>query len=184
MTWSIPSTSLTAWYVLGSVARTAARWVGVSPHHCWQHDLCRGAWQRQLPGELYYLLLILTLWFCVTRIAARGVGVSQLRVSWKQTKKIFGSNRNKPKQDLCRFVLWNRKQTILVCLDVSNLYRNNWKKQNCFKTYRNNPKFSLIYQNMLFIKLFRLVFCLYQFNQNIKTVSKWTKTNQNKPEKP
>jgi hypothetical protein len=33
----------------------------------------------------------------------------------------------------------------------------------------SNPKFSEKYQNMLSIKLFRLVFCLFRFNGNIKT---------------
>jgi hypothetical protein len=45
---------------------------------------------------------------------------------------------------------------------------------------------------MLSIKLFQLVFCLYRFKQNIKTLSfgkeakqpKQTKTNRNKPKKP
>jgi hypothetical protein len=48
--------------------------------------------------------------------------------------------------------------------DVSNLYQNNWNKQNCFETNRNNPKFSEKYQNMLSVKLLRLVFCLFWFN--------------------
>jgi hypothetical protein len=64
------------------------------------------------------------------------------------------------------------------------------------ETNRNNPKFSEKYQNMLSIKLFGLVFCLFWFNPNIETlcfdieakqpkqiVSKQTKTNQNKPNK-
>ncbi len=77
------------------------------------------------------------------------------------------------------------------CLD---LYWNNWKKQNCFETNRNNPKFSEKYQNMLSIKLFWMVFCLFWFNRNVKTlcfgiepkqakqtVTKQTKTNRNNP---
>ncbi len=59
---------------------------------------------------------------------------------------------------------------VLVCFGVSNLYQNNWNKQNCFKTNRNNPKFSKKYQNKLSIKLFRLVFCLFRFNQNMETL--------------
>ncbi len=88
------------------------------------------------------------------------------RVSSKETKKI-DSNRNRPKLDLFRFVSWKQKQKILVCFGVSNLYQNNWNKQNCFETNRNNPKFSEKYQNMLSIKL--LVFCLFRFNQNIES---------------
>jgi hypothetical protein len=61
-------------------------------------------------------------------------------------------------------------------------------------TNKNNPKFSKKYQNMLSIKLFQLVFCLFQFNLYIKTlyfgieekqpkqtVSKQTKTNRKNP---
>ncbi len=97
------------------------------------------------------------------------------RVSSKQTKEKFGSNRNKPKQDLfpvC-FGLFRRPKTknfgSFRCFE--SIYRNNWNKQNCLETNRNNPKFSEKYQNMLSIKLFRLVFCLFRFNRNIKTFS-------------
>ncbi len=76
------------------------------------------------------------------------------------------------KQDLFRlflFVSWNQKQKFLVCLDVSNLYQNNQNKQNCFETNRKNSKLSEKYQNMLPNKLFRLVFCLFQFIQSIES---------------
>jgi hypothetical protein len=63
-------------------------------------------------------------------------------------KKIFGSNRNKPKQDLFRvcfglfrFVSWNQKKKFSVCFGVSNLYRNNQNKKNCFEMNQNNPEF-------------------------------------------
>jgi hypothetical protein len=132
-------------------------------------------------------------------------------VSSKQTTKKVGSNRNKPKQDLFRlcFGLFcetkNKKfrlvlvcfglfQFVSVCFGVSNLYRNNQNKQNCFKTNRNNPKSSENYQNMLSIKLFRLFFCLFRFNRQNSlfcfgidvrqpklTVLKQTKTNRNNP---
>jgi hypothetical protein len=91
-----------------------------------------------------------------------------------------------------RSVSWNQNKKLLVCFGVSNLYWNNWNKQNCFETNRNNPKFSEKYQNILSIKLFWLVFCLFRFNRNIETlcfgiepkqskqtVSKQTKTNRN-----
>ncbi len=65
------------------------------------------------------------------------------------------------------------------------------------KTNQNNPKFWEKYKKMLSIKLIRLVFCLFWFNQNIETlcfgiepkqpkqtVSKQTKTNPNKPDNP
>ena len=42
---------------------------------------------------------------------------------------------------LFRFVSWNQKQKILFCFVVSNLYRHNRNKQNCFETNRNNPNF-------------------------------------------
>jgi hypothetical protein len=62
-----------------------------------------------------------------------------------------------------------KNKEILFCFGVSNLYRNNQNKQNCFKINRNNPKFSEKYQNKLSIKLFRLVFSLFWFNRNIET---------------
>ncbi len=74
------------------------------------------------------------------------------RVSSKQTKINFGSNRNKPKQDLFRVCFGLFRETkffFSVCFGVSNLYRNNRNKQNCFEANRNNPEFSTKYQNML-----------------------------------
>ncbi len=63
--------------------------------------------------------------------------------------KIF---RFKPKQDLFRFDLFhetkhNKIQFVSVYFGVSNLYRNNQNKQNCFETNQNEPgktKFSEI----------------------------------------
>ncbi len=121
-------------------------------------------------------------------------------MSSKQTKKFFGSNRNKLKQDLFRLCYGlfretkNKKfQFVSVCFGVSNLCRNNWNKQNCFEINRNNPKFSEKYK-ICSLQLFRLVFCLFRFNQNIETlcfgieakqpkqtVLKQTKTNWNNP---
>jgi hypothetical protein len=69
------------------------------------------------------------------------------------------------------FVLWNQKLKISVCYGVSNLYQNNWNKQNCFETNQNNHKFSEKYPNMLSFKLFWLVFYLFWFNRNIETLS-------------
>jgi hypothetical protein len=88
-------------------------------------------------------------------------------------KKNFGSNRNKPKQDLFRVVsvcFVKPKTKNFGLFWCFNLYQNKWNKQNCFETNRNNPKFSEKYQNMLSVKLFQSVFCLFQFNQNIKTL--------------
>jgi hypothetical protein len=99
------------------------------------------------------------------------------------------------------------KQKISVCFGVSNIYRNNRNKQNCFitnrnkpkqtETYWNNPKFSEKYPNILSFKLFGSVFCLFRFNQNIETlcfsikakqpkqtVSKQTEKNPKKKQKP
>jgi hypothetical protein len=70
----------------------------------------------------------------------------EIRVSSKWKKKFFGSNRNKPKQDLFRvcFGLFRetKKQIFRLCFGVSILYRNNRNKQNCFETNRNNPEYS------------------------------------------
>ncbi len=73
----------------------------------------------------------------------RGVG----RVSSKQTKKFFGSNRNKPKQDLFCVCSWNQnmlqnktKQKISVSCGISNQYQNNRNKQICFVNNWNKLK--------------------------------------------
>jgi hypothetical protein len=91
-------------------------------------------------------------------------------------KKTFVSgNRNKskpPRSVSVSFV--NQKQKFLFVsafFGVSNLYRNNRNKQNCFEKKRNNPKFSEKYQNMLSFKLFPLVFCMFWFNRNISKLS-------------
>ncbi len=90
-------------------------------------------------------------------------------MSSKQTKINFGSNRNKPKQDLFRvcFSLFREtKKKKFWCFGVSNLYRNNRNKQICFVTNRNSPKFSEKFPNVLSFKLFGWVFCLLRFNRN------------------
>ena len=95
------------------------------------------------------------------------------RVSSKQTKINFGSNRNKPKQDLFRvcFGLFREtKNKTFRFVSVSNLYRNNRNKQNCFVTNRNNPKLSEKYPNILSFTLFGWVFSLFRFNRNIETL--------------
>ncbi len=95
------------------------------------------------------------------------------RVSSKQTKKIpvrTETNRNKICFCWVSVCFVKPKTENSVCFGVSNLYRNNWNKQNCFETNRNNPKFSEKYPNMHSIKLFRLVFCLFRFNWNIEII--------------
>jgi hypothetical protein len=88
----------------------------------------------------------------------------------------------------------NQKICLFWCFEPISKQPN---QQNCFEqteTNQNNSKFSQKYQNMLSIKLFWLVFCLFQFSRNIKTlcfgiewkqpkqtVSKQTKTNRNNP---
>ncbi len=87
------------------------------------------------------------------------------------------TNRNK----ICfAFVSWNQKPKVSVCFGVSNLNRNNRNKHNCFVTNRNNPKFSEKYPNILSFKLFGWVFCLFCFNQNIKTLCSGTEAKQPK----
>ncbi len=83
----------------------------------------------------------------------------QIRVSSKQTKKI----RFEPKQTETRsvsivfgFVSWKQKLKISFCFGVSNLYQNNWNKKKCFKTNRNNPKFSEKIPKYTLCQLFRL----------------------------
>ncbi len=71
---------------------------------------------------------------------------AETRVSSKWKKKKI---RFEPKQTetrsvsrLFRFVSWNQKKNFSVSFGVSNLYRNNRNKQNCFEMNRNNPEFS------------------------------------------
>jgi hypothetical protein len=69
------------------------------------------------------------------------------RESSKQTKKIFGSNRNKPKLNLLRFIFGLFRETnklffrfVSVRFGVSDPYRNNRNKQICFETNRKKGK--------------------------------------------
>ncbi len=70
---------------------------------------------------------------------------------------------------LFRFVLWNHKQNISVCW-VFRTYIETIETNRTVSKKPINPKFSKKYQNMLSIKLFRLVFCLFWFNRNIETL--------------
>jgi hypothetical protein len=91
---------------------------------------------------------------------------NKFRFEPKQTETISVSG-------LFRFCSWNQKLKISVCFGVSNLYRNNRNKQNCFVTTRNkpkNPKLFEKYPNILSFKLFGWVFCLFRFNRNIETL--------------
>jgi hypothetical protein len=67
------------------------------------------------------------------------------RVSSKQTKKIFGSNQNKPKLGLFRLIFGLFRETnqlffrfVSVRFGVSDPYRNNRNKQICFETTEIN----------------------------------------------
>jgi hypothetical protein len=69
------------------------------------------------------------------------------RVSSKQTNKIFGSNRNKPKLNLFWFIFGLFRETnksffrfVSVRFGVSDPFRNNQNKQNCFQTNRKTKK--------------------------------------------
>ncbi len=86
-----------------------------------------------------------------------GGGGGEKKLSFKKTKKK-------------RFETNPKKRFVSVYFGVSNLYQNTGNKQNCFETKRNNPKFSEKYQNMLSIKQFRLLFCLFRFNANTETL--------------
>jgi hypothetical protein len=63
------------------------------------------------------------------------------RVSSKQTKINFGSNRNKPKQDLFRVCFVKPKRKNFGLFRCFEPISNNRNKQICFVTNRNNPKF-------------------------------------------
>ncbi len=129
--------------------------------------------------------------------ACRCGGGDVSRVSSKQTNKNLDSNRNKPKQDLFR-----------LCFGLFREIKNqNFGLFQCFEPISKQPKQTELFQNkpkqpyifwkipnLPSIKLFQLVFCLFQFNRNIETlcfgieakqlkqiISKQTKTNRKKP---
>ncbi len=73
-------------------------------------------------------------------------------------QKNFGSNRNKPKQDLFRF-----------CFGLFHETKNKkFRFVSVFRTYIETIETNR--KCMLSIKLFRLVFCLFRFNRNIETL--------------
>ncbi len=98
---------------------------------------------------------------------------NSLRVSSnKQTKILVRTETNRSKisfggVSVCFMKQKTKNFGLFRCFKPISKQLN---KQNCFETNRNNPKFSEKYQNMLSIKIFRLVFCLFRFNQNIKTL--------------
>ncbi len=88
------------------------------------------------------------------------------RVSSKQTKINFGSNRNKPKQDLfcvCFGLFHETKNKTFRFVSVFRTYiettETNRSVSHQTETNRNNPKFSVKYPNILSFKLFGCVFC-------------------------
>ncbi len=106
-----------------------------------------------------------------------------VRVSSKQTKINFGSKRNTPKQDLFGFVsvcFVKPKAKVSACFGLFRCFEpisKQARQKNCFITNRNNSKkvtflkkISEEYPNILSFKLFGWVFCLFQFNRNIKTL--------------
>jgi hypothetical protein len=99
----------------------------------------------------------------------------------KQTK----TNRNNPKfslkyQNMLSIKLFSLSVDLLFVSVQSKhqnslfRYRIETTKTKCFETNRNKPEkpqiFLKIYQNMLPIKLFWLVFRLFRFNQNTETL--------------
>ncbi len=62
------------------------------------------------------------------------------RVSSKQTKLNFGSNRNKPKQDMFRFVSWNQKLKISVCFGLFWCFKPISKQLKQTELFRNKTK--------------------------------------------
>ena len=108
-------------------------------------------------------------------------------MSSKQTKINFGSNRNKPKQDLFRvfFGLFHEtKNKTFRFVSVFRTYiettETNRSVSHQTETNGNNPKFSEKYPNILSFKLFGSVFCLFRFNQNIETLCFSIKAKQPK----
>ncbi len=148
---------------------------------------------------IYHLQLL-------TSVRSRIIGLGPslpTRVSSKQTKIVFGSNRNKPKQDLFRVCFGLFRETknkkfwfvsvFRTCIETTETNRTvSWQTE----TNRNNPKCSEKYPNILSFKLFGWVFCLFRINWNSlfryrsettetpkQTVSKQTEKNEKKPKK-
>ncbi len=109
-----------------------------------------------------------------------------VRVSSKQTDKIFGSNQNKTKKDLFQlcFGLFHKTENVSVCFvkpktnnfsfwcfePISKQLKQTELFQNKPKQTKTTLNFLQKYRNRLSIKLFRLVFCLFGFNWNIETL--------------
>ncbi len=128
----------------------------------------------------------------------------EFRVSSKQTKIIFGSNRNKPKQDLFRVCFGLFRETKNKKFRFVSVFRTYMETTETNRTVswqtetnRNNPKVYEKYPNILSFKLFGWVFCLFRINRNSllryrsettetpkQTVSKHTEKTENKPKKP
>jgi hypothetical protein len=100
------------------------------------------------------------------------------RVSSKWKKKCFGS-KFEPKQTetrsvsrLFRFVSWNQNKFFSVCFGVSNLYRNNRNKQNCFETNRNNQNLELLNGVWMWENRSETL-KEYTYGYNTKKISQW-----------
>jgi hypothetical protein len=111
--------------------------------------------------------------FLIIVFCSHPSGRGRIRVSSKQTKINFGSNRNKPKQDLFRvcfglfretkkknFGLFRCFEPILKQRKQTDLFRSKPKQTE------TNSKFYEKFPNILSFKLFGWVFCLFWFNRN------------------
>jgi hypothetical protein len=112
------------------------------------------------------------------------------RVSSKQTKINFGSNRNKPKQDLFRVCFGLFRETknkkirfVSVFRTYTETTETNRSVSHQTETNRNNPEFSEKYPNILSFKLFEWVFCFETNRKNEKTEKTKKPKKPKKPEK-
>jgi hypothetical protein len=96
-----------------------------------------------------------------------GIGFLCTTVSSKQSNNIFGLNRNKPKLICfgCSVKPKTKHFGLFRCFEPISKQP---KQTELFRNKPENPKIFWKYQNLLFIKMFQLVFSLFWFNRKSK----------------
>jgi hypothetical protein len=115
-------------------------------------------------------------------------------MSSKQTKENFGSNQNKPKQDLFQLCFGLFRETKNQKFRFVSVFRTYIETPETNRTVSKQTKTTLNFQKNTKICSLSNCFCLFRFNGNIdilcfsieakqpkQTVSKQTETNRNNP---
>ncbi len=131
---------------------------------------------------------------CLHTAVASDLSTLQSRVSSKQTKIIFGLNRNKPKQDLFRVCFGLFCETKNKSFGLFRCFEPISKQPKQTELFLNKPKQTETTLNFLkntqIYYLFGWVFCLFRnietlcFGIEAKQPKHQNKLFQNKPKKP